>query len=194
MAITSALKILAVLMHATANFVLRRASRAKRSLGLLRYMLRGEATEMFLIVLLRTMSLVLMVDSKFRRNIENFEATYVFSDVKSHLYLVAIFKKNKLRVRRRPVLDPTFTIIFKDGKVLMKLLLSKSPNMLDLILKQEVEFKGSINYLGKFVYMALKLKQMAFAPGAKQVKARGKRGKTRGSVLSSEEKRGEARC
>ena len=154
-------KVLTAFLRGAANRLLFRVFRTKQGMGRLRYMLRGEITERLLVVLLRVMSLVFLIDAEYRKNIENFEATYVFSDIKSHLYLVAIFRNNRLKIRRRPVLEPTFTLIFKDGKVLMKLLFSKSTNILDLILKQDVEFKGSINYLGKFIYMALKLKQMA---------------------------------
>ncbi|MCL1872607.1 MAG: hypothetical protein FWF85_00635 [Clostridiales bacterium] len=119
----------------------------------------------FLVVLLRIMSLILIIDSNFRKNIKDFEAEYLFINGKSNIHVAAIFKDNKLKIRKRQVSDPKVTLVFKDGEAIMKLLLSYPPNIFEAALKQEIDFKGNLNYLIKFAYMALTLRNMALPPG-----------------------------
>ena len=144
-----------------ANRILFRQTRVNRFFARLLGCVSGSVTDRFLLLLLKAMSLVFRLDPHFRKHIKDFEAEYVFADQKSRIYVVARFRKNKLKVRKRPSLHPTFTLIFKDGGTLMKLLFSKSPDILGVVLRQEVDFKGSINYLSKFVYMAMSLRKMA---------------------------------
>ena len=148
-----------------ANRLLFRQTRAQRLYKRLLRCLSGKMIDSLLFVLLKAMGLAFRLSPSFRKHIRGFEADYVFADQKCRVYVVARFRKNKLKVRKRPVLQPTFTLVFKDGASLMKLLFSKSPDILNAVLHQEVDFKGSINYLSKFVYMAMSLGRMATAAG-----------------------------
>ncbi|MDR3012821.1 MAG: hypothetical protein LBU70_06390 [Chitinispirillales bacterium] len=114
-----------------------------------------------LTVLLNLMKFVLFIDPVYRLNIKKFDAKYVFKDKSGKLYVTAEFKSNKLRVGRKQIRDPEFTLIFKDGKTLISMLFSESLDILDSILNQDVNFEGNINYLNKFAYMAVRLKLMA---------------------------------
>jgi len=120
----------------------------------------------FLIVLLRIMSLMLKIDANYRKNIRGFSAEYLFIDGQSGLHIAAIFKDNKLKVRKKQISNPAVTLVFKDGEAIMKLLLSYPPNIFEAALNQEIDFKGNLNYLIKFAYMALTLRNMALHPGA----------------------------
>lgn len=117
----------------------------------------GHAIENIMDVLLTLMGLVLRLDKNYRRNIEGFNAVYVFTDKAGDFYSAAIFKDNKLTVTNNKVENPTFTLIFKDDESLIKLLFSGAPDILNAMLNQEVDFDGNINYMSKFAYMALHL-------------------------------------
>jgi hypothetical protein len=131
-----------------------RRSRENRCIDKLRGCVAGKMTDNFLQLLLKAMSLMFCINPDYRRNIDGFEAKYVFADRNTHIYVVAIFRKNKLIVRKRPVLSHTFRLVFKDGASLIELLFAKSFNILDAVLRQEIDFEGNINYISKFAYMA----------------------------------------
>ena len=76
-------------------------------------------------------------------------------------YVAAEFKNNKLKVKQKQAEHFELMLTFNDGHSLFKLLLSESPDILDAVLNQEVDFSGNINYLNKFAYMAMRLRLMA---------------------------------
>lgn len=117
----------------------------------------GHTIENVLDILLELMGLVLRLDSHYRRNIEDFNAVYVFTDKAGDFYSVATFQNERLTVSNEKVENPTFTLIFKDDESLIKLLFSGAPDILNAMLNQEVDFEGNINYMSKFAYMALHL-------------------------------------
>jgi hypothetical protein len=119
------------------------------------------AADLFLTVLLNLMSLILCLNPEYRLNIKDFEAKYVFKGKSKKLYVTAEFKNNKLAVKQKQIQNPELTLTFKDGNSLFKLLLSDTPDVLNAMLNQEVDFCGNINYLNKFAYMAMRLKLMA---------------------------------
>lgn len=117
----------------------------------------GRTTENLMDLLLELMGIVFRLDKNYRRNIENFNAVYVFTDQTGDFYAAAVFKDNKMTVTGKKIADPTFKLIFRDNAALIKLLFSGSPDILNAMLNQEVEFEGNINYMSKFGYMALHL-------------------------------------
>lgn len=143
------------------NRLLFRKTRANRCFNQLISCIQGDAADKFLTILLKLMSLVLCINPEFRLNIKDFDAKYVFNDKSDKLYVVAEFSKNRLKVKQKQVENPELTLTFNNGKSLFKLLLSETPDVLDALLNQEVDFSGNINYLNKFAYMAMHLKLMA---------------------------------
>lgn len=117
----------------------------------------GHTIERVMDILLMLMGLVLRIDKDYRRNIENFNAVYVFTDKAGDFYSAAVFKDNRLTVTSKRVENPTFTLVFRDDQALVKLLFSGAPDILNAMLNQEVDFEGNINYMSKFAYMALHL-------------------------------------
>ena len=143
------------------NRLLFRKTRADRYFGKLLTCIEERVTDDFLNVLLNLMSLVLLTDPKYRRNILDFEAKYVFKDQSGLVYVTTDFKNNKMTVRHKHIDDSKLTLIFKNGASLFKLLMSEPPDILSALLDQEVDFIGNINYLNKFAYMATRLRLMA---------------------------------
>jgi len=119
--------------------------------------LESEFAEEFLDVLLKLMGLVFCIDKDFRRNIENFDAKYVFKDKSGDIIISAVFKNSKLKVVKEQIGAANIIIIFKDQKALMNFLLSPKPDILSAILNQDVTYEGNLNYLSKFAYMATHL-------------------------------------
>jgi hypothetical protein len=143
------------------NRLMFRQTRANRYFEEFRLCIEGKAGNKFLFILLNLMSLVLLVDPKFRMNVKGFNGKYVFKDKSNNMYIAAEFKNNLIKVRKKRVENYNVMLDFKDGRALFKLLLSESPDILDAVLNQEVEFSGNINYLNKFAYMAMSLRLMA---------------------------------
>ncbi|MDA8163744.1 MAG: hypothetical protein M0017_01740 [Desulfobacteraceae bacterium] len=123
--------------------------------------LESEFAEGFLALLLDLMKLVFLFDHDFRRNIQDFAATYLFRSLDGSITVSAIFRDNGLEVREEEAGDPNVTVTFKDSKALMGYLLSPKPDVLGSMLRQEVTLAGNLNYLYKFAFMAKRLQLMA---------------------------------
>lgn len=124
--------------------------------------MESEFAEEFLELLLKLMSLMLLINYKdFRRNIEGFNARYLFKSKDNEITVSAVFKDNKMEVSERPIDNANIIVDFKDGKALMNYILSPKPDILGSILRQDVTFDGNLNYLSKFAYMAKRLQLMA---------------------------------
>jgi hypothetical protein len=157
------------------NFILFRGFRVNRNFKKLELLIkthndnkaqgRSKADDMvaeaFLAVLLKLMALILLVNREYRKNIKDFDASYVFTDKSNKIYVTAEFKNNKLKIKKKRISEPDFTLVFRDGKTLFAIFLSESMDMLDSLLHQKVSFEGSVNYLNKFAYMAMRLKLAA---------------------------------
>lgn len=134
-----------------------RVNRAKRRLIEL---FETELSEDFLEVLLKLMKLMFYIDKSFRRNIENFNATYMFRDKGGNIMVSAVFKNSKLTVKKKKIDPSHITIIFKNQKALMNFLVLPKVDILNAILNQDVTYEGNLNYLSKFAYMATHLRLM----------------------------------
>lgn len=109
-------------------------------------------------IVLKFMSVNFCINPHYRRNIKDFEAVYIFTDKEKDFCVSAVFKDSKMKVyMKKQADDPTFSLIFKDSHTLYKIILSGSTDMLNLMLSQDVSFRGNINYIGKFAYMATHL-------------------------------------
>lgn len=122
--------------------------------------LQSEFAEEFLEVLLKLMGLMFCIDKDFRRNIENFDAKYMFKDKSSRITVSVVFKNSRMKAFEKEIDNTNVTVIFKDQKVLMNFLLSQKPDILSAILNQDVTYEGNLNYLSKFAYMATHLRLM----------------------------------
>lgn len=117
--------------------------------------IEGTAIDNVLDILLKLMGLMFRLDHDYRRNIENFQATYVFTDYNGDFYTAVYFDNGKMKVSNKTVSSPTFKLIFRDSNALISVLFQGATDILNAMLNQEVDFEGNINYMSKFGYMAL---------------------------------------
>lgn len=123
--------------------------------------LDSEFTEELLEALLTGMSLVFLLSSKYRKNIENFSGRYLFRGKDNAFSVAAVFKNGSMNVVDGTIDSPNITIIFKNPAALRNFIFSPKPDILNAILQQDVAIDGNLNYLYKFAYMANHLKLMA---------------------------------
>ena len=119
-----------------------------------------ELMDDFLELLLKVFRLVFCLNLfNFKENIEGFEATYAFKSRNEKIGATAIFTKNKMKVKNTAVEPANVTIIFKDGKSLWEFLMGGSPDIFDFVLKGKLSYKGNLNYLLRFAYLAIHLQK-----------------------------------
>ncbi|MEI6138194.1 MAG: hypothetical protein WCP85_02970 [Mariniphaga sp.] len=114
--------------------------------------------DIFLETLLKAMSLFLFFNKKFRRNIDGFNARYVFKSKDGIIAASADFADSKMKVSRKALENASVTVVFKDGTALKNFLFAESPDIIGAILDSEVQYTGNLNYLSKFAYMSKRLK------------------------------------
>lgn len=120
--------------------------------------LEEKEMDIFLETLLKAMSLFLFFNKKFRRNIEGFNARYVFQSKDGIIAASADFADSRMKVSRKALENASVTVIFKDGAALKNFLFAESPDIIGAILDSEVQYTGNLNYLSKFAYMSKRLK------------------------------------
>lgn len=117
--------------------------------------IEGNVIDNVLDTLLKLMGLMFQLDRDYRKNIENFQATYVFTNFNGDFYTAVEFNNGKMKISNKKVAEPTFKLIFRDNNALISVLLQGASDILKAMLNQEVDFEGNINYMSKFGYMAL---------------------------------------
>lgn len=121
--------------------------------------LRGEATDAFLELLLRGMDLALNLSRDFRRNIENFDARYVFRTADGRVHATADFARGDMKVSPRAEDRWNVRVTFANTRAFQAFLFSKNQDILNSVLANEVEVDGNLNYIYKFGFMARDLAQ-----------------------------------
>jgi hypothetical protein len=106
------------------------------------------------------MRLVFYLDPRYRKNIEGFEARYVFESEDGTVAASAVFKNGRMRVKTRAVPDPTVRVVFRDDHALWQFLMADDPDVFAFVLGNKLRYEGNLNYLLKFGYMAKQLKRM----------------------------------
>jgi hypothetical protein len=120
--------------------------------------LEEKEMDIFLETLLKAMSLFLFINKKFRRNIEGFNARYVFKSQDGIIAASADFADSRMKVSRKALENASVTVVFKDGAALKNFLFAESPDIIGAILDSEVQYTGNLNYLSKFAFMSKRLK------------------------------------
>lgn len=115
--------------------------------------LMDEAAETFLETLLSCMQLKFIISQRYRKNIENFRASYMFMSEDQGVTVNVLFEDGKMHVRERMDDNANVFIKFKDGKALMNFIL-KGGDVLQGLLNNEVIVLGNWNYMYKFGFMA----------------------------------------
>lgn len=144
------------------NFILKpfRKFFQKRGLKKIIKCIETDLLDDFLEMLFKIIRLTLCLDRGYRRNIENFDARYAFRSEDGRIAASAIFKKNKMKVKKDAVEDTNVTVFFKDGKTLWEFLMADDPDVFSFVLENKLRYEGNLNYLLKFGYMSKRLKLM----------------------------------
>jgi len=92
------------------------SNKAKTAVEKLLQGLESDFTEEILKILLTSMSLIFVVNSKYRMNIENFHGTYLFRSKDNAFSAAAVFKNGKMEVLDGAIDNPNIAIIFKNPR------------------------------------------------------------------------------
>ena len=124
-----------------------KARRLKRELD-------GEATDIFVELLLRGMDWAFCLMKGYRKNIRGFEGRYLFRTAGEKVVSSAVFSDGDMRVMDSGITDWNVCITFKSTEALKKFLFSRDQDILNSLLANEVEIDGNLNYIYKFGFMA----------------------------------------
>ena len=116
--------------------------------------IQESTTDKFLELLLRAMDLSFCFSRSYRRNIKNFKGRYVFRTIDNAVAATATFENSNMTVHEEEADKWNIRITFKDAPALQAFLFSQNQDILDSILKNEVEVDGNLNYIHKFGFMA----------------------------------------
>ncbi|MEI7661429.1 MAG: hypothetical protein WCK34_04500 [Bacteroidota bacterium] len=120
--------------------------------------LEESSMDVFLETLLRLMGLYCLLNKKFRRNIENFNAGYLFKSRDGIIAASVVFEGGRMKVTNHATGDASVVVVFKDGTALKNFLFAESPDIIGAILDSEIQYTGNLNYLSKFAYMSKHMK------------------------------------
>lgn len=120
----------------------------------LRREIAGKLTDKFLELLLKGMDLAFYLSKGFRKNIKNFEGRYLFRTADNLVAATAVFKNGDMKVCEKAQEDCDVRITFKNPGALRAFIFSKDQDILDSVLKNDVEVDGNLNYIYKFGFMA----------------------------------------
>ena len=125
----------------------------------LREELYGKVTDRFLELLLQGMDLAFCLSKGYRKNIKNFKGRYLFRTADNTVAASATFRDGDMEVHEEVIDDWDSRVTFKDAAALMAFIFSRDHDILDSILKNDVEVDGNLNYIYKFGFMARDLSQ-----------------------------------
>jgi hypothetical protein len=112
-----------------------------------------ETAETFLETLLTCMQLKLIISQRYRKNIENFKASYMFMSNDEAVTVNVRFKDGRMSLKEKADKKADVFIKFKDGQALMNFIL-KGGDILRGLLNNDVVVTGNWNYMYKFGFLA----------------------------------------
>ncbi len=125
----------------------------------LRACFESEVAEEFLEALLRLMSYMFMLLPRYKENIKDFTGRYQFASKDGSIAMAALFDRGKMKVMEGTIEDPHITVIFRDGKALLKYLMAPKQDIIVSILRHDIETEGNLNYLYRFGFLARELQR-----------------------------------
>jgi hypothetical protein len=116
--------------------------------------LDGEATDIFVELLLKGMDWAFCLMKGYRKNIEGFEGRYLFRTANEDVVSSAVFRGGDMSVKDHGITDWNVRITFRSTTALKEFLFSRDQDILNSLLANEVEIDGNLNYIYKFGFMA----------------------------------------
>jgi hypothetical protein len=127
---------------------------ARAFAGSLKDEISGAVTDKFLELLLGGMDLAFCLSKSYRKNIQDFRARYAFATADGAVGASAAFEGGNMSVLTKAVDDWNTRVTFKNAAALRRFIFSKDQDILDSLLRNEVEVDGNLNLLYKFGFMA----------------------------------------
>jgi hypothetical protein len=113
-----------------------------------------KATDDFLDLLLDGMDLAFFLSKGYRKNITGFEGRYLFTTAEGDVAGSAIFKNGDMKTPQDAIEDWDVKVTFKDAAALRAFIFSRDQDILDSLLKNDVQLDGNLNYIYKFGFLA----------------------------------------
>jgi len=119
--------------------------------------LEGTITDDFLELLLDGMDVGFRLSQDYRENLRDFQGRYVFRTTVGDVAVSATFRDRQMEVHDEAVPDWDVRVTFRHPQALWSFLLSENQDVLNSLLKDEVEVEGNLNYVYKFGFMVREL-------------------------------------
>jgi hypothetical protein len=116
--------------------------------------LTGELTDEFLELLLKGMDLAFCLSGSYRENIRDFKGRYLFRTEDGGVGASAVFGEGRMEIREEAIPDWTVRVTFRDPVALRTFLFSRNQDILNSLLKNDVDVDGNLNYLFRFGFLA----------------------------------------
>jgi hypothetical protein len=119
--------------------------------------LKYQVTEDFLAILLEMMKGYYLIHPE---HTKHFTGSYLFKDRDRGVDVLVKFDDGEMKVIEDPDPNPkpypetTVTVTFKDSKALMHFLLEVKKDILQVLLHNEIQINGNLNYLYRFAFLA----------------------------------------
>ncbi|MEW6369254.1 MAG: hypothetical protein AB1714_31930 [Acidobacteriota bacterium] len=119
----------------------------------------GAATDAFLDLLLLGMDLFFRLSKSFRRNLDGFRGRYLFRTADDQVRSGVAFHDQRMELHPEGISDWDVRVSFKNVPALKSFLFSQDQDILNSLLRNEVEIDGNLSYVYKFAFMARDLKR-----------------------------------
>lgn len=117
--------------------------------------LSGKMTNAFIKLLLKALDTIFLLYKDYReKNIKDFRGRYLFRTADDVVSASATFKNGDMELPKQAIKDWDVKITFKDSAALKDFIFSRDQDILNSLLKNEVEVDGNLNYIYKFGFMA----------------------------------------
>ncbi len=121
----------------------------------LRKEMSGRMTNAFIKLLLKALDTIFLLYGDYRKkNIKDFRGRYLFRTADDVVSASATFKNGDMQLPKQAIKDWDVRVTFKDSAALKDFIFSRDQDILDSLLKNEVEVDGNLNYIYKFGFMA----------------------------------------
>jgi len=114
--------------------------------------------------MLEFMCLAYSSNFELRKHLKNIRAIYLFRFKNYDTQIALEMNKEVMRVFRGNIDQPDVILTFNDSEALRKLFFSVKPDILDMMLKQDIVTDGNLVYMYKFMYMLRHLRTKLIGP------------------------------
>lgn len=114
----------------------------------------GDLTDKCLEFLLRGMKLARFLSWGYRKNIKGFRGAYLLRTRGNIVAASITFDYGKIKVHENAIDNWDVRVTFKDVQAFWRFIFSQDHDILNLILANEVEIDGNLNYIYKFCFLA----------------------------------------